>query len=363
MLVVLGVTLGCVLSALVGALVVHRLLRARRGATTRDRVEPARRQLAAWAAGTQGAGAARLDGLAAALRALPTADALRLVVDAVDGQLSAGAGAELGAALRDEPWVARVRRGLTARVWWRRLEAARLLAVTGTPDDVPVLRRLLADRHVAVRAAAMRCLRTVHDAALVTDLVAELPALPPALRALQATALRDHAAAAEAALVAVLAATPPGDAAGEARVAAWAGLAAAIRRPRAVAALLPFADAAAPGCRAAVARALGTCPSIGALRAVEACLRDPDADVRAAAAQAAGHLGPVALRLIPALAACLADLDPEPRLHAALALAQLGEPGRAALRTARGRGERAARDIALLVSGLPDGAVLELAAA
>ncbi len=372
-LVVLGATLACVLAALAGALVVHRVVHASRGARARARAEPARRRLAAWAtgagpagAGPAGAGAAapgRLDEVVAALRALPPTAALRLVVDVADGRLSPGAAAELGAALRNEPWAARVRRGVTARRWWRRLEATHLLAVVGTPADAAALRRLLADPHVAVRAAASRCLRLVHDAGLVAEVVAALPAQPPALRALQAGVLREHAAAAEPALVAAVAAAAPGDHDAEHRVAAWAALAATLRRPKAVAALLPFADAATAECRAAVVRALGACPSAAGLRAIDARLADADALVRAAAAQAAGHAGPVAVRLVPALAARLGDPAPEPRLHAALALAQLGEPGRAALRAARAHELSAAREVALLVAGLPDGALLELAAA
>lgn len=388
LLVALAVALGSVLVVLTGTLVAHRVLRERGRDAAISRAEPARRLLAAWATSAAGAaGIAALGELVAALRALPRADALRLVVNATSAQLPRAASAALGAALRDEPWVRHVLRGAGAHAWWRRLEAARLLAIVGGVADAPTLRRLLADPHVAVRAAATRGLRAAADAALVTDVVRALPAQPPSLQRLQTGELCAHPEAAEGALLACLAApenaapppvappTPAPPVAALPTVArsagarsagalvAWAGLAAALRRPRAAAALLPHAGHADPEARAAVARALGACPSPAALRALGAHLDDPSPTVRAAAAQAAGHLGPAGVRLAAPLARGLADTDGGVRLHTALALAQLGEPGRAALRAARAGGSREARDTALFVAGLSDGALLELAAA
>jgi hypothetical protein len=51
------------------------------------------------------------------------------------------------------------------------------------------------------------------------------------------------------------------------------------------------------------------------------------------------------------------------RFRCALSLALLGEAGRRALRAARERSDRYAADMAKLVSGLSDGAVIELAEA
>ena len=61
-----------------------------------------------------------------------------------------------------------------------------------------------------------------------------------------------------------------------------------------------------------------------------------------------------------ALAPLLADRVWLVRLRAALSLAQLGERGRAALRVANEGNDRFAREMATMVSGLTDGAVLEL---
>jgi HEAT repeat protein len=371
-LAVLAWALGCVLVALAGALLVHRVLRDRLGRDVAEREAPARAHLVAWvAAATPGHAAAALRAAVPALRALPPGDALRVLVHVADAQLPAGAGAALGAALRGEPWVRAAVAGAGARAWWRRLEAARLLALTGTAADAPTVRALLADPHVAVRCAATRALGAAADGALVGDVVRALPAQPASLQRLQAGALRAHADAAEPALVACLAgAGADGGAdrgAGRTPAAsdlrAWAALAAALQRPRAAAALLPYADHADAEVRAEVVRALGRCPSPAGVRALAERLGDPAPAVRAAAAQAAGQLGPVGVRLVPALAQRLADDDGAVRLGAALALAQAGEPGRAALRAARAHDDRRARDTALFAAGLSDGALLELAAA
>lgn len=360
-LAVLALALGVVLVTLAGALLVHRVLRARVGHRPRARAETARGLLADWVARAEAepdAGPdARLADLVRALRPLPRREALRAVAEATTHRLSPNAAGALGAALRDEVWARRVLAGAAARGWRPRLDAACLLAVIGTPDDAPGMRVLLDDPHVAVRSAATLGLRSAAGAGLVADVVRALPAQPPTLRGLQMRELRGHAAGAEAALLACLAGALDAGA-----LAAWAALAAVLQRPRAVAALVPYAVHAHDEARAAVARALGACPSPTAVRVLQACLGDPAPEVRRAAAHATARLGPLALRLAPALSACLADADGEVRLRAALALAQCGEPGRTALRAARALEDRVARDTALLVSGLSDGALLELAA-
>jgi HEAT repeat protein len=362
-LAVLAWALGCVLAALTGAILAHRVLRERRRRAAVDLEAPARRHLADWAAARTAAQTdAALRALVPALRALPTGAALHVLVDATDARLTADAGASLGGALRDEAWVARVLLGAGDRRWWRRLEAGRLLALTGTPADAATLRRLLGDCHVAVRSAASRALATAADAALVAEVVRALPAQPPSLQRLQAGELRTHADAAESALIECLGATGDGAATAPA-LRAWAALAASLQRPRGVTALLPHAAHPDAETRAEVVRALSHCPSPAVLRVLAERLGDDAPAVRAAAAQAAGQLGPVGVRLVPALAQGLADADGLVRLNAALSLAQIGEPGRAALRAARTHGDRHARDTALFAAGLSDGALLELAAA
>jgi hypothetical protein len=48
------------------------------------------------------------------------------------------------------------------------------------------------------------------------------------------------------------------------------------------------------------------------------------------------------------------------RVRAAISLAQMGERGRAALRAARAGDDRFARDMATMVTGLTEGAILEM---
>jgi HEAT repeat protein len=90
-------------------------------------------------------------------------------------------------------------------------------------------------------------------------------------------------------------------------------------------------------------------------------LKDDDWRVRAQAARGLGALGAAAA--IPELSEALLDRAWWVRFRAALALAQLGEAGRRALRAARERVDRYAAEMASMVSGLSDGAVVELAEA
>jgi len=90
-------------------------------------------------------------------------------------------------------------------------------------------------------------------------------------------------------------------------------------------------------------------------------MRDSDWRVRAQAARALGAVG--ANDAVAELSNGLADRSWWVRFRSALALAQLGEAGRRALRVARERPDRFAADMASMVSGLSDGAVMELAEA
>jgi HEAT repeat protein len=107
-----------------------------------------------------------------------------------------------------------------------------------------------------------------------------------------------------------------------------------------------------------VAKALARHPGPEAAKTLVMLLTDSDFSVRALAARGLGQLG--SATVVPALAPLLADRVWQVRLRAALSLAQLGERGRAALRAAREGNDRFAREMATMVSGLTDGAVLEL---
>jgi HEAT repeat protein len=299
-----------------------------------------------------------LELVAAALRALPPADARAQLAVLTTTRLPAASAAALGALVRGEPWARAALAGARSRRWTRRLEAARLLPALGGDEDAPLLDRLLADPHLPVRAAATAALPRLADPATVARVVRALPAQPEALRRLQAHTLRARWQTAEAALVGCL--TRASDAAPPA-VAAWVSTAAILATPGAVAACVPLHRHEAGAVRVEVARALGAALSPAALAALVALLDDPVAEVRAAAAGAVAGYGAAALPVLPRLTALLSDRVWAVRCRAAIALALLGEPGRHALRAARSASDRFARDMAALVAGLPEGTVIEMA--
>jgi HEAT repeat protein len=88
---------------------------------------------------------------------------------------------------------------------------------------------------------------------------------------------------------------------------------------------------------------------------------DEDWRVRAQAARALGAVG--VAEAVPELTRALSDRSWWVRFRAALALAQLGDAGRSVLRAARELPDRYAGDMAAMVIGLSDGALVELAEA
>ncbi len=140
--------------------------------------------------------------------------------------------------------------------------------------------------------------------------------------------------------------------------AAWLALAESLNLPSLRPAVTALAAHPDPEARAGAARALRRYPHAESVDAVRALLDDPQDFVRAAAAQALGALR--ATEAEPQLERGLSDGAWWVRFRCALALALLGEPGRAALRRARQSRDKFARDMAVMTSGLSEGAVLEL---
>lgn len=348
-LAALAATFAFLVSVLAVALLANRARLARGGAAARA-TALAGPTLQSWAA--DGA----VDEIARALRALPPREALAQLAVLTATRLPHEAAAALGALVVDEPWARDAMRGSRSLRWTRRLEAARLLPTLGRADRVRTLRRLLRDRHVAVRAAATAALPRLATEVVVEEVVRALPDQPEALRRLQARTLRGRWQMAERPLVECLAA--PCD---EHALATWVSAAAALATPVALAACVPHHRHRSRLVRAEVARALATAFSADALAALVTLLDDSCADVRAEAARAVASYGGAATRLLPRLAALLGDGAWPVRYRAALSLALLGEPGRRALRSARTGPDRYARDMAALVAGLPEGTVLELA--
>lgn len=290
-----------------------------------------------------------------ALRALPKGTAVGYVSLLARQTIPESQRNELAVALRGEPWMRAAVARRRSRFWWRRLEAARALSIIGTTKDGAAVRDLLRDEHPAVQIAAASALPRVADEALFGQVMDDLFTMPKVTRNFLTGVLRQRAAAAGEPLAArIRAGASPNE------LSAWIGLAASLDDPRALEASLVHIAHASASVRRTVARTLGRFAGPDAARALAGLVRDADSSVRAAAARSLGELG--ASGATPLLAPLLGDPVWQVRLHAALALAQLGERGRAALRSAREGNDRFARDMATMVSGLSDGAILEMGA-
>lgn len=296
---------------------------------------------------------ARPEALVTALRALPPGTAVGYLALLARQTITIDQKDQLAEALRREPFIHSALAQRHSRYWWRRLEAARALSIIGTRDDQAAVAGLLRDEHPAVQVAAASALPNVADAEMLGLVVDEIFTLPKVVRQYVTGILRQTRGMAGEALTGRIE-----NGTQMAELAAWIELAASIDHPQAIAASVRHAAHRAPAVRRAVAKALSRHPGPEAARALVGLLKDDDHSVRALAAKGLGQLGSAAA--VPALAPLLADRVWQVRLRAALALAQLGERGRAALRQAREGGDRFAREMATMVSGLTDGAVLEL---
>jgi hypothetical protein len=297
-----------------------------------------------------------VDDVLAALRQMPPAVALEQASVLVTLRLAPAQWSELARALRAEPWVRRLLARHRSRLWWRRLRAARMLAVVAEEADRPVLRRLLADAHPAVQSVATASLARICDGELVAVVLDELPRLPTVARRLQMSALRDVWQLTVPALVERLRRHPAPKAH---ELTAWVYVAEKLAVPECLEAVVPLCAHRDAEVRLGAARALQKRFHPDTATVLLPLLGDADWRVRAQAARALGALGDPAT-LVP-LDRALTDTSWWVRFRAALSLAQLGEPGRRALRLARERDDRYAADMATMVSGLSDGGILELA--
>lgn len=292
------------------------------------------------------------DGLA---RLRPDSAARELL--AIGGtRLSAEQRRDLATIVRGAPWVEQILAQADSRRWWKRLEAARLLAMVCVEDDGPLVARLLNDPHPAVRGAATAPLSGCASRALVTAVVDELPSRTPSVRLQQCIALRRHANIATEVVVRRLAGPAP-----PASLRAWIQLVEVLATPAALTAVVPFASHPGVEVRTSAARALRYCFSPQGAEAVTRLLEDEDWRVRAAAARAVGALNVRAA--IPKLIAAMHDEVWWVRFRAGLALADLSDDGKSALGDVRTSSDPFARDMATLVCGLSDGSRLELTSA
>ena len=327
----------------------RRNYRTQRIASSSNRVaEPLQRWLLGFGTATD---------LASVLRRLPERHALDQLTIHVAPSVPPAQLAQLARSLRSDRWVRRMLAQATSLWWWRRLEAARLLAVVGTARDHGVLLELLADRHAAVQAAATTCLTRAGDAALVEHVVDTLHTRSPIVRLFQLRILRENGRHTIPALLERLVPVAPA-----ARLRAWIGLAESLADSRCLAPLIALKNHPAAEMRIRAARAYRQYVNDPVIEtALRELMRDGDWRVRAQAARGLGALG--AGEGVPELTTALTDRSWWVRFRSALSLAQLGDAGRHALRIACERPDRFAADMAGLVSGLSDGAIVELAEA
>lgn len=287
------------------------------------------------------------------LNALPSATARYTALRIGRHNIASEVRQEFAAVVRDAPWVRDGLAHVASPWWWRRLEAARLLADLGTPADEALVRRLLRDSHAAVRAAATSCLRRIASPAVIAVVLDELPSQPLVVRSHQMTMLREQWQLTREALLSRLDAGAPTD-----KLPLWVNVAEVLETADVLAKVVPLHTHPASEVRIAVARALKKYFHPDAMGVVDVLLADPDWRVRAQAARSAGVLrDPAAVNM---LVPCLSDGTWWVRFRSALALAQLGEAGRAALREARESPDRFAAHMAVMVGGLSAGSTVEL---
>lgn len=294
-----------------------------------------------------------LEVVVARLAALPASGAVEALVG-WSARMPGERWHALAAAVQREPWVKAVRAGVPSRKWWTRLQAARLLSILGTPDDGPLLVRLLRDPHPAVQIAAAAALERLHEPALVATVIDRLATLPSTVQAYYASVLRQSRGPVVEALRARLARR---DDPALARIAEFA---ARLEEPALRESLTPLAEHPSTEVRVQVARALGGFPHPTSVRALSRLAHDPAWEVRAQATRAIGRIADPAG--LPLLTAGLADPVWWVRLRAALGLTRFGSPGRDALRQAEVGADPDARHVARLILGLSPQALTEFAA-
>ena len=289
----------------------------------------------------------------AALRALAPAHAREVLLKVAASQIGGEDATSLGRVLRAEPWVADGLRKARSFFWWRRIEAARLLAFVGDHGDQKMLQALLDDKSGAVRVVAGSALGRVGSADAVSMMLDHLPGQSHFVQLQQFAILRVEWGLVTPLLLAKLKAD-----ADLARLLVWIALADAIGTVDLFESLCALYGRPQPEVRLAIAKALRNYYHVSSAAVLISLLGDRDARVRARAAQSLGALGSV--EAVAPLARQMTDPEWNVRFRCAIALAQLGEVGREALRAIRTGEDQFAADMAVSVTGLSAGAINEM---
>lgn len=239
----------------------------------------------------------------------------------------------------------RAERFCRSRLWWRRLEGARLLALLG--DESGAVARLLRDPHPAVRRQAVELAAEDPAPGMIDGLVRLLrrPAGAEVFSA-QDALLRAGTVAVEPLATMLDAGEGPG-------TKAALRVARALAHPRFTAPAIVLCAAADPGTRAAAAELLGATGGEESTTVLGSLLDDPDPAVRAAAARSLGRLRYWASA--PRLAGRMRDTSWQVRRSAGLALRAVGPPGLLLLKKMQSDANNFAADMARQVLDLPAG--------
>ena len=347
-LIVIAIFQGSFLLMLVVFIAVRRQVERQRRQSFLSARQAISEPLSAWLSGS-----GDVESVVAALRALPAAAVVGFALHLARTTLPQDARDALAVALRSEPWVRRTISRASSRFWTRRLDAARCLALAGTRDDSALLETLLNDPVPGVTVAAAGALPRVADARLVAVVLDRMVTLPTVMRLYLQGTLRELRMIVEPLILARLSTH-----AAPSALAHWVELAGALDLPAVFDVIAQLAVHESVHVRVAVARALRRSPRQRSVDVLQMMLHDADPTVRAATAHALGELA--SPTVLADLLGAARDTDWRVRYRATLALSQLGEAGRTALRTLRTDSDRYVADMAMLISGLSEGALLEM---
>ena len=292
--------------------------------------------------------------LLAALRTLDPDDAAVALLRIAASRVPPEQAVQLAAAMREEPWVERTLQRATSPLWWRRMTAARLMAMAGVARDVPALRQLLRDPNDAVQVIAGAALERIADKDAIDEVLDRLPARPQFVQLFLFSILKSQWAVTSPQLRERL-----GTETDIKRLRCWVAFADVLATPELLDGLCALGTHADFEVRLGIAKALRNYFHPIAAGALTSLLSDIDARVRARAAQSLGSMG--ATESVGPLIAKLNDPDWNVRFRSSVALAQLGDRGRQALLQLRESPDKYAAQMATMITGLSPGAVTEIA--
>jgi hypothetical protein len=347
-LAIVALAQGALLLALIALIVLNRWFRLRQRARVHPRVVAVNAAMQRWALGSVDLGTVLVH-----LSRLP----IPLAVDALvswSARVPGDRWRQLAAALRGHWWARIVRSNCASARWWKRLEAARFLAVAATAEDTPRVLTLLRDPHPAVHIAAVATLERLDSAALTTAALERLPRLAPTVGAYYAGMLRRSRPVVLQLLLKML---RRADDPALPRLVEFAGR---LKEPALRERLTALAGHADPEVRVQAARALGSYPHSESLAALGVLISDPAWAVRAQAIRSLGMIADPAT--LPLVQQALRDPEWWVRLRAGLALTRFGAKGQDVLLQDEVGPDPGARDMARLVLGLSPQALAEYAA-